>query len=229
MVGRVWRAHGLWRACRLPGPPSPKELSPARFRLQGTKGWPGKLHLCRHADLSPAPGDRPTAPLAWMLAAFALCLSAASGYASPTDDCNQVRDLKRQMRGCTAYIRQGMGAPENLATAYLNRANIYARRHDYAHALADYDAGISHDPLNPLIFYNRGNVYFDIAHYGPAIADYSRAIALDNGFSLAYLNRGLAYERRGEHKAAVADYRQVLSLDPKARTARRRLQRLQSQ
>ena len=162
-------------------------------------------------------------------AAFALCLSAASAYASPTDDCNQVRDLKRQMRGCTAYIGQGIGAPENLATAYLNRANIYARRHDYAHAFTDYDAAISHDPFNPLIFYNRGNAYFDIAHHGQAIADYSRAIALDNGFSLAYLNRGLAYERQGENEAAVADYRQVLSLDPKAGIARRRLQRLQSQ
>jgi tetratricopeptide (TPR) repeat protein len=164
-----------------------------------------------------------------MFAAFALCLSAASAYASPTDDCNQVRDIKRQMRGCTAYIRQGEGAPENLATAYLNRANIYARRRDYTHAFTDYDAASSQDPLNPLIFYNRGNAYFDIAHYRQAIADYSRAIALDNDFSLAYLNRGLAYERQGENEAAVADYRQVLSLDPKAGIARRRLQRLQSQ
>ena len=164
-----------------------------------------------------------------MSAAIALCLSAALADASPTDDCNQVRDFKRQMRGCTAYIRRGMGAAQNLATAYLNRANIYARHHDYAHALTDYAAAISHDPLNPLIFYNRGNAYFDIANYAQAIADYSRAIALDNGFSLAYLNRGLAYERQGENEAAVADYRQVLSLDPNAGIARRRLQRLQSQ
>ena len=164
-----------------------------------------------------------------MLVALALCLPAASACANPTDDCNQVRDLKRQMRGCTAYITQGMGAPQNLATAYLNRANIFARRRDYPHAFADYAAAISHDPLNPLIFYNRGNAYFDSAQYAQAIADYSRAIALDNGFTLAYLNRGLAHERQGENEAAVADYHQVLSLNPTAGVARQRLQRLNSQ
>jgi tetratricopeptide (TPR) repeat protein len=164
-----------------------------------------------------------------MFAAFALCLAAAPACATPTDDCNQVRDLKRQFRGCTAYIKEGRGAPQNLATAYLNRANIYARRHDYVHAFRDYAAAISQDPSNPLIYYNRGNAYFDTADHAQAIADYSRAIALDKGFALAYLNRGLAHERQGENEAAAADYREVLSLDPRAEIPRRRLQRLQTQ
>ena len=233
MVSRVWRAHGAWRACHVPG----VRLSSQEWRadrLQGPKGC-DKRRRWRRAALWPARanhglGCRQSAPRrVWVLAALALGLSAASASASPTDDCNQVRDLKRQMRGCSAYIRQGNGAPQNLATAYLNRANIFARRRDYAHAFADYAAAISHDPLNPLIFYNRGNAYFDSAQYPQAIADYSRAIALDNGFTLAYLNRGLAHEREGENEAAVADYRQVLSLDPTAGVARRRLQRLQSQ
>src|ERR1700680_4987783 len=62
----------------------------------------------------------------------AYLLGAASAQADPADDCNPVRDLSRQLRGCTQYIQQGKGAPQNLATAYLNRANIYARRGRYA-------------------------------------------------------------------------------------------------
>ena len=166
--------------------------------------------------------------LSSVVAACAL-LSAASVRAGPTEDCNQVRDLARQLRGCTAYIKQGRGAPENLATAYLNRANIYARRRNYKRALTDYAAAISHDPDNALLFYNRGNAYFDSEQYDRAIADYTRAVDLDKSFALAYLNRGLARERQGESAAAAADFRHVLMLDPKAEVARRRLQRLQSQ
>jgi tetratricopeptide (TPR) repeat protein len=139
-----------------------------------------------------------------------------------------VRDPKRQLRGCTAYIKQGRGARGNLATAYLNRANIYARRGNHRRAFTDYAAATSHDPRNALLFYNRGNAYFDTKQYRRAITDYTRATALDKNFPLAYLNRGLAHERRGEYRAAVADYRHALALDPKAAVAQRRLKRLRS-
>ena len=80
----------------------------------------------------------------------ALLLAASLAHAGPVDDCNQVRDLARQLRGCTAYIKQGKAAPENLATAYLNRANIYAQRGKYPLAFADYGSAIALDPRNPL-------------------------------------------------------------------------------
>ena len=76
-----------------------------------------------------------------ILGAFLLGASLAS--AGPADDCNQVRDLGRQLRGCTAYIDKGIGAPENLATAYLNRANIYAQRGKHGLALGDYAAAMA--------------------------------------------------------------------------------------
>jgi tetratricopeptide (TPR) repeat protein len=160
---------------------------------------------------------------------LALCTSwlAPSVLASPAEDCNQVRDLQRQLRGCTLYIKRGRGSRENLATAYLNRANIFARHHNYKRAFPDYAAAISRDPDNALAFYNRGNAYFDTRRYARAITDYTRAIAVDRGFALAYLNRGLAHERRGERRKAVADYKRALAIDPKATGARRRLRRLQ--
>jgi tetratricopeptide (TPR) repeat protein len=158
----------------------------------------------------------------------ALLLGASLAHAGPVQDCNQTRDLKRQLRGCTAYIKQGKAAPANLATAYLNRANVYARRGKHKLAFADYASAIVRAPRNPLIPYNRGNAHLDTRQYQLAIADYSRAIKLDAKFALAYLNRGIAHEKRGNKRAAVADYRRALAIDPKAIAAKRRLERLQS-
>jgi tetratricopeptide (TPR) repeat protein len=159
----------------------------------------------------------------------ALLLGASLAHAGPVDDCNQVRDLNRQLRGCTAYIKQGTAAPENLATAYLNRANIYAQRGKYPLAFADYASAIALDPRNPLAPYNRGNVYLDTRQYVPAIADYTRAIELDASFALAYLNRGIANEQLGDTNAAAEDYRQALAINPALGAAQGRLKRLQSQ
>jgi tetratricopeptide (TPR) repeat protein len=159
----------------------------------------------------------------------ALLLGASLSHAGPADDCNQVRDLNRQLRGCTAFIEQGRASPENLATAHLNRANIRARRRKYALAFADYASAIALDPRNPLISYNRGNAYLDARRYELAVADYSRAIELDAGFALAYLNRGIAHEKRRNMRAAAEDYGRALAIDPKSGAAKRRLKRLQSQ
>jgi tetratricopeptide (TPR) repeat protein len=156
-------------------------------------------------------------------------LGVGLAHAGPVDDCNQVRDTDRQLRGCTAYIKLGQGDPQNLATAYLNRANVYAQRAKYNHAFADFDAAMALDTQNPLIPYNRGNAYFDTKQWERAIADFSRAIDLEERFALAYFNRGLAQERLGDAAAAADDYRRALALDPNTANARERLQRLQSQ
>ena len=156
-------------------------------------------------------------------------LGTSLAHAGAAEDCNQVRDTERQLRGCTAYIRMAKGAPENLATAYLNRANVYAQRRKYDRAFADYAAAFALDTGNPLIPYNRGNAYFDTRQYERAVADFSQAIELDARFALAYFNRGLARESLGDTAAAADDYRRALELDPGATNAKKRLQRLQSQ
>jgi tetratricopeptide (TPR) repeat protein len=188
------------------------ECARGRRLRAGVGGWIASAHL------------RTTG----VLAALAVLGLLAAARAGPVDDCNQVRDWRRQLHGCSVYIKEARAAAENLATAYLNRANIYARRRDYRRAFADYAEGIARDAHNVLLFYNRGNAYFDTRQYARATADYSHAIALDESFSLAYLNRGLAHERQGDSAAAAADYRRVLALDPKAVVAERRLKRLRS-
>ena len=147
--------------------------------------------------------------------------------AGPAEDCNQTRDLSRQLRGCTDYIKQGAGGQKNLATAYLNRANVYAQRGKHPLALADFASAIGLDPGNALSPYNRGIVYLDTRRYELAIADFTRAIELEPSFALAYLNRGLSHEARGDNDAAVKDYRRVLALDPAVEAAQRRLRILE--
>ncbi|MBO0741073.1 MAG: tetratricopeptide repeat protein [Hyphomicrobiaceae bacterium] len=164
-----------------------------------------------------------------MAVCAALLFGASLAHADPAEDCNQLRNGDLQLRGCTAYIRLGKGSPENLATAYLNRANIYAQRAKYDFAFADYSAALALDPSNPLIPYNRGNAYFDRQQYERAVGDFSRAIELDASFALAYFNRGLAQERLGDNAAAAKDYRRAVALDATVVKAQRRLERLQSQ
>src|SRR4029077_1438768 len=71
---------------------------------------------------------------------------ASAAHAGTVEDCNQPREPNRQLRGCTAYIRSRPDQPGNLATAFLNRANIYARRMQYEKAFADYKRALELDP-----------------------------------------------------------------------------------
>jgi tetratricopeptide (TPR) repeat protein len=171
----------------------------------------------------------PKVALRWIIVVVGVVALGLPANASPIDDCNQVRNLDRQLRGCTAYIKSGAGTAENTAVAHLNRANVYARRGKLDLALTDYAAALRLDPKNPLIPYNRGNAYFDSKQYQLAIADYTQAVDLDANFALAYYNRGLAWERLGNPTAAAGDYQRALTLDPMVELVRQGLERARAQ
>jgi tetratricopeptide (TPR) repeat protein len=165
------------------------------------------------------------APSMRLITAFSLLILvfATAARAGAVDDCNQVRDLNRQLRGCTAYIQSHPAQPGNLATAFLNRANIYARRGQYEKAFADYKRALELDPSNPLIPYNMGNAYLDRGEPAQAAEAFSLAVNLDSEFALAYFNRGIARRRLGDSTGANEDFRRTLELDPKAEHARQQL------
>lgn len=165
------------------------------------------------------------APSTRLLTAFSLLVlaSATTAHAGAVDDCNQVREPVRQLRGCTAYIQSHPDQPGNLATAFLNRANIYARRAQYDKAFADYKRALELDPSNPLIPYNMGNAYLDRGQPARAAEVFTLAVNLDSGFALAYFNRGIARQRLGDRLGASEDFRRTLELDPNAEQARQLL------
>ena len=166
--------------------------------------------------------------LSIQLALLILVWASAAG-AGAVEDCNQVRDADRQLRGCTAYIRSRPDQPANVATALFNRANIYARRGRYEMAFADYRRALELDPTNPLIPYNLGNAYLDSGQPSRAEEAFTQALTLDTAFAFAHLNRGIARERLGNVAGADEDFRRTLELDPTAEQARRHLTRLRTQ
>jgi tetratricopeptide (TPR) repeat protein len=104
---------------------------------------------------------------------------ASAAQAGTVEDCNQVREPNRQLRGCTAYIHSGPDQPGNLATAFLNRANIYARRMQYEKAFADYKRAVSLDAGFALAFFNRGIARKRLGDSSGADADFRRTLELD--------------------------------------------------
>jgi tetratricopeptide (TPR) repeat protein len=164
-----------------------------------------------------------------LLLPLLILVGASVAWAGAVEDCNQVRDPERQLRGCTAYIRSHPDQPANIATALLNRANIYARRGRYAQAFIDYRRALELDPSNPLISYNLGNAYLDSGQPSLAAEAFTQALTLDQGFAFAYLNRGIARERLGDVAGAAEDFRRTLELDPTAEQAQRHLMRLRTQ
>ena len=153
---------------------------------------------------------------------------ASAAQAGAVEGCNQVRDPNRQLRGCTACIHSRPDQPGNSATAFLNRANIYARRAQYEKAFTDYKRALELDPSNALIPYNVGNAYLDSGQPALAAEAFSRAVRLDAGFALAYFNRGIARKRLGDSSGADADFRRTLELDPTAEHARKQLGQLRT-
>jgi tetratricopeptide (TPR) repeat protein len=151
-----------------------------------------------------------------------------AAHAGAVEDCNQMRDPNRQLRGCTAYIHSRPSQPGNLAIAFINRANVYARRKLYEKAFADYKRALDLDPSNALIPYNVGNAYLDAGQSALAAEAYSRAVSLDAGFALAYFNRGIARKRLGDSSGADADFRRTLELDPTAQNADKQVGQLRT-
>ncbi len=156
--------------------------------------------------------------------AVALFLIASAGlaFASDSEDCNQDKDLDRQIQGCTSFINRVGGDKEHMASAYTNRANAYSNKGDPKRALRDYDEAIRIDPGHPFAYYNRGLFY---GHHGDnksAIADYSEAIRLKPDFGDAYKSRGIAYMK--DHPSeGMKDWLKAVELgvdpsNPKAQT-----------
>jgi tetratricopeptide (TPR) repeat protein len=181
---------------------------------------------------------------------------AAAAHAGPLEDCEQVQDIDRRIRGCTDRIRQ---FPKD-AAAFFNRGSAYLSKGDLGLAIADNTKVVQLDSGYAAAYYHRGIAYEISGSYDPAIADFGKAIevnprygeALDararvylktdqgtlalrdaeravsiDRFNAKFLNtRAQVYEALGQAQNAVADYQQVLSHDPSIKSAIDGLKRL---
>jgi len=105
-------------------------------------------------------------------------------------------------------------------TAYLDRGILeYARRGDFAGAIADFTTALKLSPDNVDALLHRGVAYGANGDFDKSFADLDRAIDLSPGSAKAYYYRGVLDTMRSDTERAVADFGNAIRLDAKGADA----------
>jgi tetratricopeptide (TPR) repeat protein len=110
------------------------------------------------------------------------------------------------------------GDPDG-APAHNQKGIVYARRGEYAAALAEFGRAIRRDPTCADAFYNRALVYLALGNLGAAATDFGQVVTLRPGFVEGYLCRGRLYAAMNDHDQAVAEFTKALEADPQCAEA----------
>lgn len=112
-------------------------------------------------------------------------LAAIGARADDAEDCMQDQDTKRQIRGCTEYIKRSNGTPEQLALAHFKRASAYRREGQIQLAKDDFDRAITLNPKDASSYVGRADVHEVFAQFfwnqdefEKAALDFDRALKL---------------------------------------------------
>jgi tetratricopeptide (TPR) repeat protein len=100
-----------------------------------------------------------------------------------------------------------------------NRAQVYARLHDWPKALDDFTQAIAIDAKQAQLWHGRGLVCHALRRYDEAIADFDHALQLDPKLTDAAVQRAEALRWKGQYNRAIADLGEVLRQDPHAAKA----------
>ncbi len=95
-------------------------------------------------------------------------------------------------------------------------ARLYAAKHAYGLALANYNAAIRLGSAGPEIFNDRCYVRAVLDDLAGAAQDCDEALRLDPGSSDALDSRGFVRLKSGQLEAAIADFDATLKISPKA-------------
>lgn len=137
------------------------------------------------------------------------------------------RQLAKAMAACNAALNSDLSQTA-VAGTLVNRGLLKAAAHDDTAAMADFDAGLSHDANLSAGYMSRGAALLRASRFDAARADFDRAIALSaTDLHVAYFNRGEAEEASGDTVAAYHDYRRAQELAPDFKPASLELARFQ--
>jgi tetratricopeptide (TPR) repeat protein len=145
---------------------------------------------------------------AWPGGAPAQTLAREWGWCRSDDD-----DL--EIRGCSAVIRSGRDAPEDLARAFANRGRAWSEKGEYSRAMHDLDNAIRLDPGFADAYNYRGVANLSQGRYEQAIGDFGEAIRLDPNYAIAIYNRGLALQAQGRADEAAKDFARAKQVGPR--------------
>ena len=120
---------------------------------------------------------------------------------------------------CTALIESGSASPQQRATAYAWRGDLYRRQRNFDLAFADLDEAFKLDPDSWEVHMVRGLAHRDKGQLDEALADYNRAIEIDPRRPAAFVERGFLMTLRHDTAQAMKDYDHAAELNPDFWTA----------
>jgi tetratricopeptide (TPR) repeat protein len=151
-------------------------------------------------------------------------LATTPAVADSWQDCMQSKDPDLAIDGCTNFLATAQG--DEVIQGHYGRAVAYFNKHDYYHAVKDFDVVITKRPLQGA-YINRGLAYEgqiadDPAFADQAISDLTEAANLQPGvddktrgqFWGAYLTRAIENLKRGKDAQALEDEGVAIQLNP---------------
>jgi tetratricopeptide (TPR) repeat protein len=129
-------------------------------------------------------------------------------------------DLDLRIAACTAVIQTDHIESRELGLAYFTRANAYQGKHDYEHAIADYNEALRLSPGNQTALKFRGSAYARNGDFDRAVQDFEQVRLGPNDAEfvkllvIVYNNRGLRYGNQNDYERAIQDFNKALALDP---------------
>ena len=139
-----------------------------------------------------------------ILVVMLFACATASALADSAADCQQDKDPKLQVQGCTDYLKASP-PPAAQAAAHYYRGWAYARLGQYDDAITDLTESITFKPT-PTAYYFRAAAYTGNKKYDLAIADYNSALRLKPDLIEVYLYRGYCRLAAGDTAGSVADF-----------------------
>jgi tetratricopeptide (TPR) repeat protein len=115
-----------------------------------------------------------------------------------------------------ADLSRRIAANGNDAIAHYKRGQVYAVRHAYALAVADFDAVLNLDPKQAEALNNRCWTRAATGDLQAALADCGQALQINPGLTDALDSRGLVNLKLGKTADAIRDYSDAIQRNPHA-------------
>ena len=102
------------------------------------------------------------------------------------------------------------------AEAHVGLGDALAAKGDVDPAVAAYQRGIEHNPMNGKVYVSLGKLYYtEKGLYYESVTAYKKAIDLDPAYLDARMGLAEVYEDKGLYKEAIEEYRKVVDADAK--------------
>jgi tetratricopeptide (TPR) repeat protein len=104
--------------------------------------------------------------------------------------------------------------PEERASLFFKRGNIWLANPSYEEAISDYNKVIFLYPENYLAWYNRGVALLNLGRYEESIVNHQESLRIKHDFCEAHYNIGVSLGMLGKEKEAIYEFDMALKIDP---------------